>query len=301
MNAKLIDLNDFHHSGEGANGASYDCISQPDLMMKLYNPGYPVETIFSEQEVAAKVYSIGVPSPMPGEVVTDGERYGIMFRRVAGKRSFSRAFADEPERTEEYAREFARLCKRLHATKCPRGMFPNAKEQFLNLLEADNVFSAEEKKVVAEFIKNVPECHTALHGDMHFGNALTTLPKGAPRTSPHDVFFIDLGYFAEGYPLFDLGMMMSICLAADEGFRVHDFHIDGVQTAEIWKYFLDEYFFSADRLAERMFGPDQTIQTVSKAIEPYLVCKLLLVEYNLGGHIPENYIPIMRSVFGFDK
>lgn len=300
MQAKKIDLNDFRRSGEGANGASYDCIPDPEMMVKLYNADYPVDTIFTEQEVAAKVYSLGVPSPMPGELVTDGERYGIMFRRVAGKRSFARAFADEPERVEEYSREFARLCKRLHNTECPKGMFPEAKDQFRTLLKADKVFSESEKKVVYDFIENAPDCTTALHGDMHFGNALTTLPLGAPKNTPHDVFFIDLGYFARGCPLFDMGMMMNICLTADEEFRQHDFHVPGELTKEVWKYFVDEYFFGPDRTAERMFGPGQTFDTVNAAIEPYMALKLLLVEFNIGV-MPDNYVPLVRRIFGFDK
>ncbi|MDO5442629.1 MAG: aminoglycoside phosphotransferase family protein [Bacteroidia bacterium] len=291
-------MNDYVRTGEGANGASYDCISDGSVMVKLYNSDYPADTIFSELDVARKVFELGIPSPEPGIMVTDGERIGIRFRKVIGKRSYSRAFADEPERTEEYAREFARLCKKLHATECPEGLFPEAKPQFLRLLEASRTFSGSEKAVIADFIRNVPDAGTALHGDMHFGNALTTLPKGAPISDPHDLCFIDLGYFARGCPLFDMGMMMNICLYADEEFRFHDFHVTGKQTVEIWKYFVDEYFFGPERLAEKYFGPGRTFESVNDALKPYSAVKLFLVEYNLG-FMPENYISFIRGVFGF--
>jgi len=296
MEAKYIDLSDYRRSGEGANGASYDCISDPSYMVKLYNKDYPVHTIYSEQEVARKVYALGIPSPEPGEIVTDGECIGIRFRRVDGKRSFSRAFADEAERVEPYAREFARMCKNLHNTHCPDGLFPDAKQQFLDLLDADKTFGPAEHEVLAGFIKSAPDCKTALHGDMHFGNALTTLPKGAPLDSVHETYFIDLGYFAQGCPLFDMGMLYNICLIADEDFRQHDFHEDGKLTEKVWKYFVDEYFFAEDCIADKMFGSGQTAETVSGIIAKYSAVKLLLVEYNLG-FMPPGYIKFIRETF----
>lgn len=280
-----IDLKDYVKTGEGANGSSYDSLQDSSLMIKLYNADYPTETIFSELEVARKVYDLGIPSPEPGVMVTDGERTGIRFRKVLGKRSYSRAFADEPERTEEFAREFARACRDLHAVQCPEGLFPEAKPQFLHLLEADKVFSDAEKQAIADFINSVPDAGSALHGDMHFGNVLTTLPKGAPITDPHDIMFIDLGYFSRGNPLFDLGMMQCICLVADEEFRVNDFHIDGKQTALVWKYFVDEYFQGA-----------LTLDEANVLVAPYQAVKLLLVEYNIG-FMPENYVEFIRKTF----
>ena len=296
MEIERIDINDFVRTGEGANGASFDSITDSSVMVKLYNTDYPTDTIFTELEVARKVFDLGIPSPEPGVLVTDGERIGIRFRKVVGKRSFSRAFADEPERTEEYAREYARLCKKLHATECPEGLFPEAKPQFLHLLESSGTFNESEKAVIADFIRKVPDAGTALHGDMHFGNALTTLPAGAPLTDPHETCFIDLGYFSRGCPFFDMGMMQNICLYADEEFRVHDFHVSGTQTAEIWRYFVDEYFFGPEKLAGKYFGPGQTSESVTEALEPYAAIKLFLVEYNLG-FMPPHYETFIRKVF----
>lgn len=296
--ALKLDMSLYRQSGEGANGASYDCIDDPTIMVKLYNPSYDIDTILLEQELARKVYDLGIPSPEPGELVTDGSRIGIRFRRIVGKRSFSRALADEPERTEVYGREFARACKKLHAVECPSGTFPDAKQQFLDLLKADKIYSAAEKEKMAGFILALPDGKTVLHGDMHIGNLLTTLPKGAPVDAAHDLYWIDLGYFARGYSLIDLGMLQNICLFADEEFRYHDMHVHGDLTAELWKYFVDEYFFAEDKLAERYFGPGQSFESVNSLLKPFCAMKLLLVEYNLG-FLPENYIPVFRGALEY--
>ena len=39
MEAIKINLEDYIHSGEGANGESFDHRTDPSIMMKLYNPG----------------------------------------------------------------------------------------------------------------------------------------------------------------------------------------------------------------------------------------------------------------------
>ena len=293
-----IDLSDFRKSGEGANGSSYDCISNPGIMVKLYNTSYPLGPVFEEYDVAKKVYELGIPSPEPGKLVNDGERTGILFQRIIGKRSYARMLADEPERVEEFTREFARYCKGLHATECKKGVFPDAKEQFLHLLSADKCLDKEEQAVFADFIKSVPDATTVLHGDMHIGNVISTLPKGAPMDSEHKVYFIDLGYFSIGYPLFDLGMTRNISVSADEDFRVENFHIPGTLTAEVWKYFVDEYFFGPENLAEKYFGEGQTFETVDNALRKFECCKLLLVEYNLG-FMPPHYEDNIRKTFGF--
>lgn len=294
MTPLLIDTDKYIRTGEGANGASYDVPGRPDMMVKLYNEGYDAGAIRHELEVARTVYALGIPSPEPGELVTDGTRLGIRFRKIRGKRSFARAIADEPERVEAYAREFAAHCKRFHTTVCPAGTVPDAKKDFLKLLEASHL-DADEKAIIKHFIVHrAPESRTALHGDMHFGNALTTLPAGAPLSQPHDIYFIDLGYFGYGCPLFDIGMTWMICNISDRAFVEHDMHFTLETAREAWKYFCDAYFFGPERLAEAYFGAGATPEDVADGLTPYVIAKLLLVEYNVG-FMPPHYLRFIKK------
>lgn len=285
-----IDLSGFTHTGEGFNGLSYNSISDPDVMVKMYNAGYDTSMVFTELDVARKVYNLGIPSPEPGRIVTDGERLGIIFRRISPKRSFARAISQEPERYDEYAREFARYCKRLHEFECPPGMFPDAREDFLRMLGHSGLFSKRQKGGIERFIREgVPQCSTALHGDMHVGNILTTLPEGAPMDTPHKVYFIDLGYFSYGCPLIDLGMMGNIGLRSDDSFLVSNLHFDHHTALNVWNSFTDEYFFSSEELGRKWFGPSVSRDSISGLLAPYMLLKLLLVEYNAGA-MPESYV-----------
>ena len=189
MKPLLIDLNDYVRTGEGANGASYNHKTDPSIMLKMYFRNF--EAAEKELELAQKVYAMGIPTPEPGDLVTDGERIGIRFRRMDGKRSYSRACGDEPEHTEIYAREFAQLCKRLHATHVDTSKFESVKQRLYKMLEDNPYFSAEQKEKIHAFIAAAPEADTAIHGDLQFSNGIFTEHNGV-RTP----YFIDLGDFS---------------------------------------------------------------------------------------------------------
>ena len=61
----LIDLNDYVRTGEGANGASYNHKSDPNIMMKMYFRNFQAAAL--ELELAKKVYALGIPTPEPGD------------------------------------------------------------------------------------------------------------------------------------------------------------------------------------------------------------------------------------------
>ena len=207
MEALKIDLNDYVHAGEGANGESFNHKTDPSIMMKLYNPG-KVQQPLDEMLMARKVYELGIPSPEPGDYVTDGVRYGIRFRRMEGKVSYSRATADHPEKVEQYAAEFAEMCKKLHQVHVDTTQFENVKDRYYRLLEENPFFDKAQKDAIGKFIADAPDATTAIHGDLQFSNAIFVGDKR---------YFIDLGDFCYGFNLFDVGMVYLCCLRKRRG------------------------------------------------------------------------------------
>ena len=167
-----ISLDDYVRSGGGANGESYDCKADPDLMLKLYFPGKVTQPL-DEMTLARKVYDLGIPTPEPGDyVVTEDGRYGIRFRRIPGKKSYSRATADEPEKVGRFAEEFAVMCLLLHSIHVDTTAFENVKDRYFRLLEANPFFTTAEKDRIGRFIDDAPDTDTAIHGDLQFSNAI---------------------------------------------------------------------------------------------------------------------------------
>jgi uncharacterized protein (TIGR02172 family) len=255
-----IDLNEYVRTGEGANGASYNHKTDPSIMMKLYFRNFEAAKL--ELELAQKVYRMGIPTPEPGDLVTDGNQVGIRFRRIDGKKSYSRACGDNPEKAPEYGKEFAQLCKKLHSIHVDTTQFESVKDRLYTMLANNPDFTAEQKQKLHDFIAAAPEADTAIHGDLQFGNAIFTEKDGV-RTS----YFIDLGDFCYGYPMFDIGMVYLCCCLNDESWTMEVNHMTNATAARFWDAFVLEYF-----------GEDANMEEVMKQVKIYAGLKTIMIE-----------------------
>ena len=269
MEPKLIDLNDYVRTGEGANGASYNHKTDSNIMLKMYFRNFDAAAL--ELELAQKVYEMGMPSPEPGDLVTDGKQVGIRFRRLDGKKSYSRACGDNPEKTEEYAREFAQLCKKLHCTHVDTSKFENVKDRLYAMLEANPFFTPEQKEKIHAFIAAAPDTDTAIHGDLQFSNGIF-IEKDGVRTP----YFIDLGDFWYGYHMFDIGMVYLCCCLNDEAWTMEQYHMSNATAARFWDAFALEYF-----------GADANMDEVMKEVKIYAGLKTLIIERDTHRPMPE--------------
>lgn len=268
MEALKISLDDYILSGGGANGESYNHKTDPSVMLKLYFP-FKIQQPLDEMKLARKVFDIGIPSPEPGEyVVTEDGRYGILFHRIMDKTSYSRATSDHPERTAQYAEEFAQMCLQLHAIHIDTTQFENVKNRYRSLLAENPYFTADEKEKLSRFLDGVPDTDTALHGDLQFSNAIFT--------PDHRRYFIDLGDFCYGHPLFDLGMMYLSSVLSDEAFILETFHMDKPTAIRFWECFARAYF-----------GKERTLKDIELEIRPFAGLKTLIVERDTRRPMPE--------------
>ena len=262
-----ICLNDYVLSGGGANGESYDHKSDPSVMLKLYFPG-KIQQPLDEMKLARKVYDIGISTPEPGEyVVAEDGRYGIRFKRILGKKSYSRATADEPEKVMQFASEFAQMSLQLHATHVDTMQFENVKERYYRLLEETPFFTIAEKDKLARFIADTPDEDTAIHGDLQYSNAIFV---GDRR------YFIDLGDFCWGNHLFDVGMVYLCCCLSDEAFIKEAFHMPKALAIRFWECFAPAYF-----------GEGIPLKEIEEMISPFAGLKTLIVERDTKRPMPE--------------
>lgn len=270
MKADLINLSDYIYTGEGANGESFNNKNDETIMLKLYYERFELDNIIHEIEQAQKVYDAGIPTPKPGKLVTDGNgRYGILFQRIVNKKSFARLCGENPENVEQYAREFGKMCKELHSVHFKEGYFDNEKEKELKRLQKNPYFTEEEREKVKHFIENIPDADTAIHGDLHFGNAITT---------GNEHFFIDIGDFSMGHPYLDLGMVLLTCMYEDDEFLTTQFHTDKKTAAQFWKYFVKEYF-----------GENESPEKWHDILLPFAGLKVLLIELYAGTYFPQYH------------
>ncbi len=274
MEPIIISLDDYVLTGGGFNGESYDHKTDPTVMLKLYMPG-KIRQPLDEMELARKVFDVGIPTPEPGEyVVTEDGRYGIRFHKVVGKKSFSRATGENPDKVAEYAAQFAQMCLDLHSTHLDTSKFENVKNRYLRLLAENPFFSSAEKDKLERFIRETPDEDTAIHGDLQYSNAIFAGDKR---------YFIDLGDFCYGNHLFDVGMVYLCCYLSSEDFIRETFHMPKDLAKRFWDEFVPVYF-----------GKDRPLKEIEEEIRPYAGLKTLIVERDTNCPMPEFRAALSR-------
>ncbi|MGX8689376.1 MAG: aminoglycoside phosphotransferase family protein [Bacteroidaceae bacterium] len=281
MKTKIIDLKDYELSGGGKLGESYIKKDNPDILLKLYSTQLEKMGL-DEHERASKVYSIGIPCPEPGAVVrtTDG-RVGILYKRIHGKLSYARALSIHPELMDQYALEFAELCKKLHSTTPPPGLFPKAKDQYIQYIKENPYLTEDERNGLIRFIGTLPDADTALHGDLHIGNVIFD------QTGRK--YLIDLSEFCTGSPLFDLSIIyLQACMIPDE-MEMELYHITKNTSMAFWHSFAKAYF-----------GPDADIEAIQNELKKYAILRILCVEKMMGRPVPPIR-PIVHAMLQDNK
>ena len=227
-----VDMTQYKQSGEGYTALSYDNVDAPTIM-KLYSTFMDKSEPLREFDLSRRVSAMGFCTPKALRLVTDGERFGVEFERIDGKRSFSRAISQAPEKLEYYAARFAKMARQLHTTECDTGCFSNIKDFWHEQVEISEDFDEAQKARMISFIDSTPDATTCLHGDLHIGNVITNGVED---------YWIDLSGFRYGNPLFDLGMFYLACNCNPEALTQNLFHLSNLQMSQVWSIFCKAYF-----------------------------------------------------------
>lgn len=243
VTSDYTDIGAWTQVGEGGNGKTYEHPDNPDILLKVNNaPRNDEATTRREFEVSQHVLSLGLPTPRIHEMVRMGDGYGLVFERIKGKRSLSRICADDPSRMAEAATMLATLGKQLHTTPCDTDFFPSRKALALKGIEASDFVDAGDRAVLQAFVQTLADETTCTHGDFQMGNLIVS-----DEDKP---YWIDLGWFSHGTPMFDLGHLFLLCQFYSRFPQTQDiFHMTQAQLQGFWDAFATAYTGSADHTA----------------------------------------------------
>lgn len=273
-----IELSDYVRTGEGGTAVSYTHKTR-NALAKLYNPGFEAERARAEFLTACKVFEMGIPTPEPLRLVTDGERYGAEYELVKGKRSFTRIISEEPGRLEEISLTFADWARKLHSTPVAPGQLRSYKETLIRFYKEKDMVPEAHKQRSLAFLETVPDTPTCLHGDLQIGNIITD----GDRT-----LWIDVGEFSHGTPEWDLSIMWIMGNRMSKERAESLFHITPEQMKAHWEYFLPAYLGTSD---PRILGE------YTKRLIPYYAAKVPYV-YDMAYHVslPEDAFQRMEQM-----
>ena len=252
---QTINLDDYIQTGEGGTALTYtrkDGLS----LAKLYQSNFEADRAKAEFLTARTVFQLGIPSPEPYRLVTDGQRNGAEYELIKNKRSYTRIISQEPERLEEISLKFAHMARELHAKQADTTLLDSYKQRMERFYREKNQVPEDYKERALEFLKTVPDTPRCVHGDLHIGNIITN--------SERDLW-IDVGEFAYGAPEWDLALLWTMChnMPADRVY--HIFHITHEQMITHWDIFFPAYLGASD---------PQTIDMATKRLLPYYAAKV---------------------------
>jgi uncharacterized protein (TIGR02172 family) len=257
MNEEIqrINLDDYIQTGEGGTALTYthkDGLS----LAKLYNPGFEADRAKAEFLTARAVFELGIPSPEPFRLITDGERSGAEYELIKNKRSYTRIISQEPERLDEISLKFAHMAKQLHAKQADTTRLQSFKQRIASFYHEKNMVPEDYKQRVLQFLETVPDTPRCLHGDLHIGNIITDGQRD---------LWIDLGEFAYGVPEWDLALLWTMCHNMPGDRVEHIFHITHETMMDHWDIFFPAYLGTND---------PQAIHEATQRLLPYYAAKV---------------------------
>ena len=259
-----ITLDDYVQTGEGGTAITYNH-KHGKTLAKLFTPGVGAETAEREFHVNEVVYGMGLPTPKPIRLITDGTRYGAEYELIANKRSYARIISQEPDKMEPLTLRFASLAKQIHATQADTGCLPSMKSLIHNAIVDHKTLPTDVTERALRTLDSLPDSTTCLHGDLHLGNIITDGTRD---------LWIDVGDFAHGCPEWDLCMILYATkfLPADHSDNI--FHLTPDALREHWRIFLQAYLGTGDAA---------TLQQAEQRLYPYLALKLIYFFHKLHG------------------
>ena len=269
-----INLEDYTRSGEGGTAVSYTHKTR-NTLAKLYNPGFEADRARAEFLTARTVFELGIPTPEPYRLVTDGERFGAEYELVRGKRSFTRIISEEPSRLEEISLTFAGCARKLHSTPADTSRLRSYKEVLTRFYKEKDLVPEAYKQRALAFLETVLDTPNCLHGDLQIGNIITD----GDRT-----LWIDVGEFSYGTPEWDIALMWIMGQMMDASRSQALFHLTPEQMKDHWNCFLPAYLGTSDpkALADYVHG-----------LLPYYAAKVPYV-YDMAFHRPLPEISVER-------
>ena len=225
-------------------------------MAKLYNPGFEADRAKAEFLTARAVFELGIPSPEPFRLITDGERSGAEYELIKNKRSYTRIISQEPERLEKISLKFARMAKELHAKQADTTRLHSYKQKMERFYHEKNMVPEDYKQRALQFLDTVPDTPRCLHGDLHIGNIITDGQRD---------LWIDLGEFAYGVPEWDLALLWTMCHNMPGDRVEHIFHITHETMMAHWDIFFPAYLGTSD---------PQAIHEATQRLLPYYAAKV---------------------------
>lgn len=236
MEYKIVNINDWSRTGEGASASSYVNKNDDNYMLKLFNKNIKEDIVIKEYDMAKNVSSLGISTPEVYDIVVCDGRYGITYQNIKNKKSITRWIEID---IDKYIKIFADEARKLHNIKADTGKLISQKKLLLDIVSGIKGMKIQYRDRFIDIINNTEETYTCMHGDLSTGNLIVAgdIP-----------YWIDLADFSYGNPIFDIGMLY-FDLKSDvmKTFRKILYKMPIKKLNLIWDIFIKNYLETDDK------------------------------------------------------
>ena len=225
----------------------------------FFMPSVTADNAIREFSINQVVYELGLPTPKPIRLITDGTRYGAEYELIQPKRSFTRIISQEPDQLVPLSERFAVLAKQIHQTPADTKRLPDMKELVMPLIDKISNLPDDLRARINRFMDSIPSTPTCLHGDLHIGNIITDGSRD---------LWIDVGDFAYGVPEWDLSTMYYGAHSLSPERADNIFHLDNDTLRAHWDAFAKVYYGTDSKEAQ-----DAEV----RKLQPFIATKIALI------------------------
>ncbi|MBQ6768080.1 MAG: TIGR02172 family protein [Prevotella sp.] len=262
QDVERISLDDYVQTGEGGTALTYNH-KDGKTLAKLFMSSIAADNAAREFRASQVVYDIGLPTPKPIRLITDGTRFGAEYELISPKRSFTRIISQEPDQLVPLSERFAVLARQIHQTPADTGRLPDMRDLVGSWIDKFELLPDDWKERFHRFLDTVPSASTCLHGDLHIGNIITDGKRD---------LWIDVGDFAYGVPEWDLCMLYYTSNFMSAARADSIFHLEPPTLKAHWKAFAPVYYGTDSK--EQLEAEVRKLHPFIATKIAFLVCKL---------------------------
>lgn len=240
--------------GQGANGKVYRLTHE--TVVKMFSPDAQLSEVEHERELAQRSLFHGIPTAIAYNLVKTNDCYGAVFELVDAE-SLSHTLRNNPDRFEEYAREYVDVYRGFHQTVVKKDEFPSIKDNYHGYLDGCvDWYTPEQIDLLRRIVDSVPDRNTLIHGDYHANNIMV---------ADNELIMIDMGDVSYGHPVFDfLATATSQANLVELNPAFAEVHV-GMPVElikRLWNYLMEHYFVDKD--AQEIARIDRQVRLFSK-------------------------------------
>lgn len=163
-------------------------------VLKLYFEGWDMNYIKNEFHVDSLIQSYSIKTPITYEMITVGNRTGIIFQKLKNI-TMKDKINNDKKNSFAYAKTLAQVHYKVNSVIDSKNGLTEQKDAYIKVIETRSTLNNNQKNKLIQLLNSLPDGNKICHGDFHPYNLLY---------EDDDIYIIDWVGALRGNPLADV-------------------------------------------------------------------------------------------------